>query len=122
MATTRKKSKELLNQNVEVDGRSLSNNPTALEQIWGYDGLSKYGTLDVEEYTAKINDMLPVDLQNHAREVGLRPDVEVKVLKERLLREFQLHVASYKGAAKPVINSSAKSLPKDINRILREGA
>lgn len=122
MPRTKKTSKEKLSEHIEIDGKIASNNPTALDQIWGVDGLSKYGTMDVDEYTAQLDDMLPVDLQNHARNVGLRPDVEPHVLRERLLAEFQRHVASFKSASVQTKNIKLTNVPKKINKILREGA
>lgn len=121
MPRKKRTSKEVLNENTEIDGKIASNKPNALEQIWGSDGLSKYGTMDLDVYTAKLNDMLPVDLQNHARDIGLRPDAEPHILKERLVNEFLRHVASFKSGHVNV--STAPSLvPKNVHKILREGA
>jgi len=122
MPRKKKNSKEVLNENIEIDGKIASNKPTALEQIWGSDGLSTYGTMDIDVYTAKLNDMLIVDLQNHARDVGLRPDVEPHVLRQRLLSEFSRHVESFKSSQGTVIQSLPSSVPKNIHKILREGA
>lgn len=121
MPRKKKNSKELLNEAIEIDGKIAANKPTALEQIWGSDGLSKYGTMDPDVYATKLNDMLPVDLQNHARDVGLRPDVEPHILRERLMSEFLRHVASFKSGQVNVANSP-KSVPQKIHKILREGA
>lgn len=121
MPRKKRTSKEVLNQNIEIDGKIAANKPTALEQIWGSDGLSKYGTMDLEVYTAKLNDMLPVDLQNHARDIGLRPDTETHILKERLVNEFLRHVASFK-SGQVVTASTPSSVPKNVHKILREGA
>ena len=119
----KKTSKATMNEAVEIDGKIASDKPTALEQIWGSDGgLSKYKTLDLDVYVARLNDMLPVDLQNHARDVGLRPDVEPRVLRERLIAEFQRHVTSYKNSAQTITSPTPKSVPANITRILREGA
>jgi hypothetical protein len=122
MPRTKKTSKEVLNENIEIDGKIASNKPTALEQIWGSDGLSKYGTMDMLVYSAKLNDMLPVDLQNHARDIGLRPDVETHLLKERLIGEFLRHLASFKSGQVEVSKSQPSSVPKNVHKILREGA
>lgn len=115
-------SKEKLNSVIEVDGKVASDNPTALDQIWGADGASRYGTMNFDEYVAQLDDMLPVDLQNHARDVGLRPDVELHTLRSRLEAEFQKYVASFRGATITTRNSKPSSIPKNIHKILREGA
>lgn len=114
-------SKARLNESIEIDGKIASDNPTALEQIWGSDGISKYGTMNIDVYTAQLDDMLPVDLQNHARDIGLRPDVEPHVLKSRLINEFLRHLSSFR-SGQVKTSSNKKSLPKSINKILREGA
>lgn len=121
MPKQKRNSKELLNKNIEIDGKIAANKPTALEQIWGSDGLSKYGTMDLDVYTAKLNDMLPVDLQNHARDVGLRPDVEPHLLRDRLINEFLRHVASFK-SGQVETSKVQSSIPKTVHKILREGA
>jgi hypothetical protein len=131
MATRKKISKtaagvtttsDLLNENIEIDGKVETFRPTTLDQIWGDEGLSKYQTNDEDEYLARLDDMLFVDLQNHAREVGLRPDVEPRVLKDRLMVEFRRHVASYKLSRTPLNNSGTSNLNPQIKKILREGA
>jgi hypothetical protein len=121
MPRKKRTSKEALNENIEIDGKIASNKPTALEQIWGSDGLSKYGTMDIDIYAARLNDMLPVDLQNHARDIGLRPDAESHLLRERLINEFLRHVASFK-SGQVNVKSAPSSVPKSIHKILREGA
>jgi hypothetical protein len=116
----KKTSKEIMNEYIEVDGKISSNNPTSLEQIWGYDGLSKYGTMNEDEYLARINDMMTVDLQNHARDVGLRPDVEPRILKDRLLTEFRRHIGQFRSVASKKL-VKPKPIPSKIQRILKEG-
>ncbi len=121
MART-KTSRQKLNETIEIDGRADTKRPTSLDQIWGADGLSKYGTMDLDEYESKLNDMMMVDLQNHARDVGLRPDVEAGVLRGRLINEFKKHVASYKGASSRAYSPTPKSVPSHIQKILKVGA
>ena len=122
MATCKpkKKSAEVLNENIEVDGKVETRQPTTLDQIWGDEGLSRYNTTDESEYSARLEDMMYVDLQNHAREVCLRPDVEHRVLKERLINEFRKHIAAYRGSKAPIGN--VQNVNSKIAKILREGA
>lgn len=123
MAKKKNTSKDQLNEYVEVDGKIASNNPTALEQIWGADGLSKYGTMDLEVYEARLADMMPVDIQNHARDIGLRPDVDIDLLKRRLIDEFQRHVASFKSSqVKLNYSGTLNKVPKKVLQTLRQGA
>jgi hypothetical protein len=47
--------------------------PLTLNQVWGDDGKSKYGTLDAEKYSDYLNDLNKSDLQAHAVKIGLVP-------------------------------------------------
>ncbi len=93
--------------------------PTTLDQIWGDEGSSEYGTLDYENYKGKIFDMNMSDLQAHASRVGIVPIDNRNMLTDRLLREFSRHVSSFK---KPVEDlSNQQSIPNKIKDILAEG-
>jgi|TARA_R110002020_G_scaffold67202_1_gene176723 hypothetical protein len=92
---------------------------TTLEQIWGDDGTSAYGTLNENAYTKQVDDMNMSDLQAHASTVGIIPIDNRNTLRERLLREFRKHVSSYK---KPVQESrSAAHVDPKVIKILSEG-
>ena len=69
--------------------------PLTLNQIWGDDGKSKYGTLDVEEYSNYLNDLNKSDLQSHASKIGLVPIDNRETLCTRLKKEFIKHVSGY---------------------------
>ena len=64
--------------------------PRTLDQVWGDTGISKFGTLDVEEYAANLNDMNKSDLQTHATKVGLVPVDDVSLLRKRLTKELKI--------------------------------
>ena len=40
--------------------------PTSLDQIWGSDGSSKYGTLSLDDYESQLKDMSKAELHIHA--------------------------------------------------------
>ena len=93
--------------------------PTTLDQIWGDDGTSEYGTLDYESYKSKVFDMNMSDLQAHASRVGVVPIDNRNMLTDRLLREFSKHITSFK---KPVEDASnQQNVPDKIKSILAEG-
>jgi len=69
---------------------------TTLAQILGDKGMHKYKTVDLGEYTGRINGMNKADLQAHAAEVGLVPIDDRVRMSKRLVQEFQLHVSSFK--------------------------
>ena len=99
-------------------GKQETTEPTSLDQIWGDTGISKFRTLDKEEYENQINDMNKSDLQTHATKVGLVPVDDMKMLRNRLLREFDKHISAYRT---PKQTKSKKKLSKDALKILGEG-
>jgi len=67
----------------------------SLDQLWGDDGLSKYKTLDLTEYTTQLAEMNKTDLQNHAAKLGLVPIDSRDLLVKRLVAEFKRHATKY---------------------------
>jgi len=115
-ATAKKKSVKNLSQ---THGKEEKFEPTTLDQIWGDDGLNVYGTMVEDQYEDQIDEMNISDLQTHASRVGIIPIDNRKTLRERLLREFRKHVASYR---KPVDNPSPEPVLSDeMMKILSEG-
>ena len=115
-ATAKKKSVKNLSQ---THGKEEKFEPTTLDQIWGDDGTSTYGTMVEDHYETQIDEMNMSDMQTHASRVGIIPIDNRNTLRERLLREFRKHVASYR---KPVNNPSPEpSLSKEMRKILYEG-
>lgn len=92
-------------------------NPVTLDQIWGDTGISKYGTLDINEYEKYLNDLNKSDLQAHASKMNLVPVDDRKTLVERLKREFIKHASLYN---KPSIKNEIK-ISKRAKDILSEG-
>ena len=116
--TSKKSSKSLKNLS-QAHGKEEKFEPTTLEQIWGDDGSTAYGTLNENAYTKQVDDMNMSDLQAHASTVGIIPIDNRNTLRERLLREFRKHVSSYK---KPVQeSSSAAHIDPKVMKILSEG-
>ena len=115
-ATPKKKSVKNLSQ---AHGKEEKFEPTTLNQIWGDDGTSTYGTLNENTYTNELDEMNMSDLQAHASTVGIIPIDNRQMLRERLLREFRKHVSSYK---KPVHETdSATNVSPEVMKILSEG-
>ena len=115
-ATAKKKSVKNLSQ---THGKEEKFEPTTLDQIWGDDGLNVYGTMVEDQYENQIDEMNISDLQTHASRVGIIPIDNRNTLRERLLREFRKHVASYR---KPLDNPSPDPVLSDeMMKILSEG-
>ena len=115
-ATAKRKSVKNLSQ---THGKEEKFEPVTLDQIWGDDGTSAYGTLNENTYTVQLDDMNMSDLQAHASTVGIIPIDNRQTLRERLLREFRKHVSSYK---KPVHEAeSVTRVDPEVMKILSEG-
>ena len=109
--------KEMTQTHGMVEGEKYE--PTTLDQVWGDDGLSKYSTMDAKVYQEKVDNWLLADLKNEAIRVGLLPVDNAEMLKDRLVREFSVHVSSYRKPSQAQENPSQPSA--DIQKILREG-
>jgi len=93
--------------------------PTTLAQIWGDDGVSKYGTLNEGKYVEGLNDMHFSDVRTHAADLGLVPIDDRALLTKRLLSEFRRHVGEY---TMPKENKEEpKKIDEEIQKILEEG-
>lgn len=102
----------------QAHGKEEQFQPSSLDQIWGDTGISKYKTLDKEEYQRQINDMNKSDLQTHATKVGLVPVDDSNLLRRRLTKEFEKHISAYK-TPKPSLK--AAKLDGEAMKILNEG-
>ena len=115
--TAKKKTKKMSQAHGMVEEKKFQ--PTSLDQVWGDTGISKYNTLDEEEYKGILKDMNKSDMQAHATRMGLVPIDILKTLEKRLLREFRVHVAKH---TKPI---ASEGKPPEINstvkKILEEG-
>jgi regulatory protein YycH of two-component signal transduction system YycFG len=87
---------------------------TTLDQIWGDEGNSKYGTLDESTYSTQIKAMNKSDLHSHAIKLGILPVENRELLTNRLLREFKKHVLSFR---KPKQTSAKK--PQDVSQAVK---
>ena len=112
-----KKSKASLEEMNQTHGMEQKPKPTTLAQIWGDDGMSRYGTMNEMEYDRFLHNSSKSDRHPHANKVGLLPIDNVLILKERLKREFVAHVAKYNAPQEIKQNPvSSESM-----RILSEG-
>lgn len=116
--TSKKTTKNIKNLS-QAHGKEEKFEATTLEQIWGDDGSTTYGTLNENQYANQLDDMNMSDLQTHASTVGIIPIDNRNTLRERLLRDFRKHVSSYK---KPVHSpESPANLDSETTKILSEG-
>lgn len=88
--------------------------PRTLDQVWGDEGLGKYGTLDLTEYQKYLKESTKSDLQAHAVKVGLVPVDNRETLTKRLVREFNKHVSLYRPVPKTKNDIKLSKTAKDI--------
>lgn len=93
--------------------------PTSLEQIWGSDGSSKYGTLELSEYEKTLSGLSKSELHIHATKVGLIPVDDRGILTKRCVREFVRHISQFTA---PIENKDEIDPSEKIKRILQEGS
>ena len=96
----------------------VENRKVTLDQIWGDDGKSKYGTLDPVEYDSYLKGLVKTDLQAHAVKIGLIPVDDRQTLVKRLKQEFLKYSAQY--FVRPDSKSN-KPVSKTTKDILSEG-
>jgi len=90
----------------------------SLDQLWGDDGLNKYKTLDVSEYTQQLAEMNKTDLQNHAAKLGLVPIDSRELLVKRLIGEFKKHTTKYEKVRKP--ENKNETLEAKVKKLLSD--
>ncbi len=115
----RRKKAEKLTDISQAHGKEEKVQPTTLDQIWGDDGLSKYGTLCDQEYKTKLDDMSKSDIFAHAASIGIIPVDNRDLLTRTLLKEFLKFSSAYK---KPI--EDKKDIPNispEVLKILSEG-
>jgi hypothetical protein len=108
-------------QQLLIHGKIETTQPTTLEQLWGGKGLNKYNTMDNLEYEKQLDEMNKSDLQAHSVNIaGVIPVDDREILKKRLMKEFNLHVASYNVPKYSPTKPNMKKLEKAA-RIVAEG-
>ena len=97
----------------------VDHQPTTLEEIWGEDGTSKYGTLNPEVYKEKLDGMTKSDIYLHASQMGIVPVDDTNRLKKTLMGLFNRHKAKFQ--VPPPQDETQPALPDKIKKILEEG-
>ena len=109
----------------ETDGMAIEESPktepSTLSQVWGDDGTSLYKTMDIDVYEQVLDNMSKSDLKNEATRVGLLPIDNMQQLRARLVREFKVHVSSYKRPESKGNPQNPLDVPDSIRKILEEG-
>jgi len=93
--------------------------PTTLAQIWGDDGMSKYGTLNEKEYIDRVDEMHFSDLRTHAVDIGLVPVDDRQLLTKRVISEFRRHCNEYTMPKDTL--QEVEDVDEKVRKILEEG-
>jgi hypothetical protein len=113
-------SKRKVDKVIEAHGKEDTTQPTRLEQVWGYNELSKYGTLEADVYQRSLDEMNRTDLEAHARKVGVIVLESTARLKGELVKAFDNYVFYLRKPA-PKAPSATGKISDDVRRILAEG-
>ena len=114
---TSKKTTKASKKIIQTHGKIENSKPSTLDQVWGDAGLSRYGTMKLNEYKDQLKKMNRTDIQSHATKLGVVPVENREMLEKRLTKEFEKHTSSYNRPDSPKPkDASAKAL-----RILSEG-
>ena len=105
---------------VEAHGKEESTQPTLLEQVWGFNELSKYGTADESVYQSQIDEMNRTDLETHARKVGVVVVESTARLKGELRKAFANYIYYLRKPA-PKAPASTGEVSEEVRRILAGG-
>jgi len=89
--------------------------PTTLDQVWGDEGLSVYGTMNEEEYQKQLDEFNRTDLQSHASKIGVVPLDDRNRLTKTLMGEFRKHVSKFR---KP--SEAEKQIEEDTHAKVRK--
>ena len=95
--------------------------PTTLDQIWGDQGTARYGTMNLEEYRQQLREMQRVDIHAHASKVGIIPIDNRELLTNRLVKEFEKHVGSYRAPMEKRELKTEDKLSSSAKKTLAEG-
>lgn len=115
MANKSKKLQSLKQAHAKEDTEEL----TSLDQIWGFNKLSRYETLDEGEYENRLKNMTRSDLENHARVIGSVIVESSDRIKSELMKIFRAYVLSLRKPASPAAANIKVS--QEVQKILNEG-
>lgn len=113
------KKKSKLEEMSVIDAVEHKFQPTTLDQIWGDTGISKYKTMDADEYQNILSGMSKTDIREHAISIGIAPIDNREILVARLMSEFKKHISMF---TKPITQKQQFKIDDAAMKILKEGA
>jgi hypothetical protein len=103
---------------MESTGKEETFEPTNLDQIMGYNQLSRYNTAEASSYEESLKEMNRTDLEEEARRVGVVILEDTQRLRLSLAKEFTVF---FDAIRKPRHISKPIKISKDVEKILKEG-
>lgn len=106
---------------IEVHGKVESPDlkPTTLEQVWGYNEMSRYGTKSESEYEQSLLGMNRPELESQARKMGVVVVENSERIRGKLIAEFRQHFASLQKPVNPP--AYPQKISDEVRKILAEG-
>ena len=108
----------------ELDSQTLPPKriPRTLDALFGDNGMSKFGTVNQEEFEDKLESLSvnKIDIEQYATNHGLRSNGNVNELKRKLLAMFQSHVNQFKNL-KVVDTLPKKVNTKELRKLMADG-
>lgn len=104
----------------QTHGKDATNfEVTTIDQIWGGNENTKFGTTDESVFAGKLKEMTRADLENFARQHGSIIVESSDRIRNELMKVFRNYVSLLK---KPTVKTAAKiTITPDVQRILNEG-
>jgi hypothetical protein len=103
----------------ETHGKLETKMPTSLDEVWGYNYLSRYGTINEQEYESKLREFTRSDLENEARAQGSIIVEDSERIKKELMKLFRSYVLSLNKPSD--VKTQPIKITPEIKRILNEG-
>jgi hypothetical protein len=103
---------------IEITGKEETFEPTTLDEIMGFNQMSRYNTLSLEDYQKKLDEMNRADLEQEARYVGAIIVESTERLRANLVKEFNSYINSLR---RPKHISKPITISKEVEKILKEG-
>ena len=94
--------------------------PTLLEQVWGADNLSRYGTQDESVYIKRLENMTRADIEAHARTMGVVIVEHTPRLRDKLLTEFRSYTSLSRRSATST-SQGQQTISEAARKVLDEG-
>jgi hypothetical protein len=108
-----------LNKNYQKKGSvstgRVDNNASTLDQLFGFDNGSKFGTLDYSEFEKRLDAMSLSEIQEEAQKINIPPIDDKERLKRTLKNEFRIYASNYN-----VPKSPAPVDPSKVNQVVKD--